>query len=149
MCFEVVSGLGLNLRKSVLIVVGDVSNLDQLAADLNCGQGKLSSIYLGLPLGATYKQKEVWAPLVERMRKHLNGWKAQYLSKGGRLTLIKASLASFPFHYLSVLVMPKSIGASLEKFQRDFLWRKEDEGRSIIWYIGKGCALQKRAEEQD
>lgn len=57
----------------MLIVVGEVSNLDQLAADLECRQGKLPTTYLGLPLGATYKQKEVWAPLVERMRKRLNG----------------------------------------------------------------------------
>lgn len=75
-CFEVVSGLRLNLGKSVLIAVGEVPKLDQLAADLNCRQGKLPSTYLGHPLGATYKQNEMWVPLVERMRKRLNGWKA-------------------------------------------------------------------------
>lgn len=35
-CFEAVPGLKLNLTKSSLITVGDVPNLDQLAADLAC-----------------------------------------------------------------------------------------------------------------
>lgn len=58
-CFEVVSGLRLNSRKSSLIAIGEVSNLDQLTVDLECRQGKLPSTYWGLPLGATYKQNEV------------------------------------------------------------------------------------------
>lgn len=101
--------------------IGEVPNLDQLAADLECKQGNLPSSYLGLPLGATYKQREVWYPLVDRMKKLLNGWKAKNLSKGGRLTLIKASLASILIHYLFVLVLPKTICTSLEKIMRNFL----------------------------
>lgn len=54
-----VLGLRLNLGNSLLIPVGEVPNLDQLAADLACRQGKLPATYLGLPLGANYKQKEV------------------------------------------------------------------------------------------
>lgn len=110
---------------------GDVPNLDQLANDLKCKQGKLPSTYLGLPLGVTYKQKEVWFPLVDMMKKRMNGWNAQYLSKEGRLTLIKATLASIPVHYLSTLVLPKLICTSLEKIQRDFLWRKGENGSGL------------------
>lgn len=97
--------------------------------DLECKQGKLPTSFLRLPLGATYKQKEVWNPMIERMQKHLNGWKARYLLKGVRLTLIKTSLTSIPIHYLSLLVMPSLVGQALGKIQRDFLWRKgEDSG---------------------
>lgn len=65
------------------------------------------------------------------MKKKLSGWKVWYLSNGGRLTLIKTSIASIPIHFLSVLVIPKSIGNSLEKIQRDFLRRKGDDGRGM------------------
>lgn len=58
-CFEVVSDLRLNLAKSSLIAVGEVPNMDQLAADLGCRRAHLPSTYLGLSLGSTYKQKEV------------------------------------------------------------------------------------------
>lgn len=89
-CFDVVSGLCLNLGKSCLIGIEEVPNLDQLVANLECRQRNLPSTYLGLPLGASYKKKEVWSPLIDRMKKRLNGWKSRLLSKGGRLTLIKA-----------------------------------------------------------
>lgn len=70
-CFEVVSGLHLNLAKSSLIALGEVSNLNQLAIDLECRMDHLPTTYLGLPLSASYKQ--VWCPMIDRMRKHLNG----------------------------------------------------------------------------
>lgn len=70
----------------------------------------------------------MWFPLVDRMKKRLNGW---YLSKEGRLTLIKVLLVSIPIHYLSILVMPKSICTSLEKIQRDFLGRKGEKRRGM------------------
>lgn len=84
-CFEVISGLRLNLAKSSIIVVGEVPNLSQLASDLECRQGQLPVAYLGLTLGANYKQRDVWSPMIDRMRKRLTGWKARYLSEGGLL----------------------------------------------------------------
>lgn len=118
-CFEAVSGFRINLNKSSLIAVGDVPNLDQLATDLGCKMGSLLSSYLGLPLGAKYK-KEILNLEIDRMRKRLNGWKARY-SKGGKLTLIKASLASIPIHFLSLLLIPSSVCKEIERIQRDFL----------------------------
>lgn len=60
-CFEAVSGLRLNLAKSSLIAVGGVPNLDQLAHDLGCRRGSLSSTYLGycLVLHSSGKMFEV------------------------------------------------------------------------------------------
>lgn len=45
--------------------------------------------------------------------------------------MIKASLASIPIHYLSLLVLPKSICAELEKIQRDFLWTRGEDGKGM------------------
>jgi hypothetical protein len=45
-----------------------------------------------------------------------------YLSKGGRVTLIKSTLANVPTYFLSLFHLPKSVAACLEKLQRDFLW---------------------------
>ena len=46
--------------------------------------------YLGLPLGASFKESGVWDGVVERMQRRLAGWKKGYLSKGGILILLKA-----------------------------------------------------------
>ena len=52
--------------------------------------GSLPSAYLGLPLGANYKSVTAWDGVEERFRKKLTMWKLQYISKGGRATLINS-----------------------------------------------------------
>ncbi|RVW74271.1 hypothetical protein CK203_051040 [Vitis vinifera] len=88
MWFEAVSGLRINLEKSDLIPVGRVENVDDLALDFGCRVGSLPSTYLSLPLGASFKSVSVWDGVEERFRRKLAMWKRQYLSKGGRATLI-------------------------------------------------------------
>ena len=55
MWFESILGLKINLEKSELVLVIDVSNMEDLALVLGCRVGKLPSTYLELPLGAPYK----------------------------------------------------------------------------------------------
>ena len=63
------------------------------------------------------------------MRKRLALWKRQYLSKGGRITLIKSTLASMPIYQLSLFRMPKLVAKRLEKLRRDFLWGGGKHGK--------------------
>ncbi|RVX09801.1 hypothetical protein CK203_012875 [Vitis vinifera] len=48
-------GLKINLGKSELIPIGGVDFVQELISELGCKEGKLPSIYLGLPLGATFR----------------------------------------------------------------------------------------------
>ena len=73
-----------------------------LAVKLGCQVGSLPSTYLGLPLGASHKSIAVWDSIEERMRKRLATWKRSYISKGGRVALIK-SLANMPLYQMSLL----------------------------------------------
>ena len=59
--------------------------------------GKLPTSYLGLPLGASFKTSRVWNAVEEGFRKRLSLWKRQYLSNGGRLTLIKKYFIKSPY----------------------------------------------------
>ena len=79
-------------------------------------------IYLGMPLGILYKTASNWNPILERMEKKLAGWKRLYLSKGGRLTLLKSILSSLSTYYLSLFTIPKAVVTRLELIQRNFLW---------------------------
>ena len=119
--FEVASGLKINLDKSEIIPVGVVEEIEEMAAELGCRVGLLPSQYLGLPLGAPNKAPSVWDGVEEKMRRRLARWKRQYISKGGRITLIKSTLASMPIYHMSLFQMPKSVARRLEKVQRDFL----------------------------
>ena len=103
--FEVVFGLKVNLGKSELVAVGAVPNMDLLVAVLGCKQGFLPLKYLGLPLGAKFKDKSIWNPILEKMERKLDGWKKSYLSKGGRVTLIKSTLSNLPTFFLYSLFL--------------------------------------------
>ncbi|WJZ90143.1 hypothetical protein VitviT2T_009309 [Vitis vinifera] len=104
--FEAASGLRINLAKSVLIPVEEVDELEELAVELGCRLGALPTVYLGLPLGAHHKASSTWDGVEERMRRRLAQWKRQYISKGGRITLIKSTLASIPIYLLSLIRIP-------------------------------------------
>ncbi|RVW67890.1 hypothetical protein CK203_061653 [Vitis vinifera] len=122
MWFEAILGLRINLDKSELIPVGCVENVEALAAELGCKVGSLPSSYLGLPLGAPFKSFAAWDGVEERFRKRLTMWKRQYISKGGRLTLIWSTLASLLIYFMFVLTLPRTVRLRLEQIQRDFLW---------------------------
>ena len=95
-CFEAVAGLKVNLSKSPLVPVGSLDNVGQPAGLLGCGSGDVPLKYLGLPLGASFKLKAMWAGLEDLMSRRLAPWKSLYLSKGGRITLIKSTLSNMP-----------------------------------------------------
>jgi hypothetical protein len=97
----------INLSKSELVPLGQVSNVAELANILGCRVSTLPLAYLGLPLRAGFKKKVVWNNVVEKFEKRLIGWKRLYLSKGGRLTLIKSTLSSLPTYYLSLFPLPQ------------------------------------------
>jgi hypothetical protein len=88
-----------NLSKPALVPVGSLGDADQLAGLLGCGTGTLPLKYLGLPLGASFKLKTMWVELEDLMARRLAPWKRSYLSKGGRVTLIKSTLSNLPTIY--------------------------------------------------
>ena len=120
--FEKVSGLRTNLGKSELVPIGVVHNMNVLVGMLVCRQSFLPLRYLGLLLEARFKELSIWNPILEKMERRLAGWKRLYLSKGGKITLIKSTLFSLPMYFLSLLPLPRKVANRMEKLQRDFLW---------------------------
>ena len=105
--FEAASGL--NLAKLVLIPVGNMEDVSLLADILGCGIASLLVKYLGMPLGASYKAKHIWDDIIEKIDYRMASWKSKYLSKGGRVTLIKSTLSNLPTYYLSLFPIPVSV----------------------------------------
>jgi hypothetical protein len=119
--FEAVSGLKINPAKSILVLVGNVDNMDELADIMGCGVSSQPLKYLGLPLGAPFKAKSNWDDVVGKIERRLARWKQMYLSKGGRVTLIKSTLSNLPTYFLSLFPIPSSVASRIEKLHRDFL----------------------------
>ena len=117
-----VTSLKVNVRKSKMVPIGAVDNVHVLAGLLGCRVGNLTMSYLGMPLEASHKSSSIWNPILEKFERRLARWKKLYLSKGGRLTLIKSTLSSLPTYFLSLFNIPTSVANKIEKLQRDFLW---------------------------
>ena len=91
------SGLRLNFKSAI---IGVRVNEDRLAMFADLFGCKVGSLCLGLA------SKSLWQPILERMEKKLSLWKANYLSLGGKITLIKAALANLPIYFMSLLKCP-------------------------------------------
>ncbi|XP_077237165.1 uncharacterized protein LOC143878817 [Tasmannia lanceolata] len=63
---------------------------------MGCVQSSLPIQYLGFPLGFGIPKTAQWDMVVECIEQKLATWKKQYLSFGGRITLIKAALSNIP-----------------------------------------------------
>ena len=135
-CFEAVTGLQVNMHKSEIVPVGEVLDLSRLAALLSCKIGSTLLNYLGMPLGGPYKALSMWDPILEKIKRRLTGWKKLYLSKGGRLTLLKSTLSSMPTYFMSLFPIPIKVARRIELLQRNFLWNGLGDSHSyhlVAW----------------
>ena len=55
-CFQAFTGLKVNVGKSEIVPIKEVSNIQTLTNILQCRVGSLPMIYLGMPLGTLYKK---------------------------------------------------------------------------------------------
>ena len=54
---------------------------------------------------------------MEKIKCRLASWKMIYLSKGGRITLIKRTLSNLPTYFLSLFPIPAIVTNCIEKLQ--------------------------------
>ncbi|MCH82431.1 RNA-directed DNA polymerase (Reverse transcriptase), partial [Trifolium medium] len=105
--FESMSGLKVNFNKSMLVGVNIPDSwLHEAASALCCKVGKVSSLYLSLPIGGDLRRLVFWEPVLARIKNKLSGWKSCFLSFGGRLILLKSVLTSLSVYALSFFKAP-------------------------------------------
>ena len=127
--FSTISGLKINKAKCSLVGINsDERKIERLAQSWGCEVDSWPLKYLGLPLGGNPRALNFWNPVIEKVEKRLQSWKKAYLSRGGRLTLIRAVLESIPIYYLSLFRIPIGVAKSLEQCMRNFLWEGSEEG---------------------
>ncbi|XP_076936463.1 uncharacterized protein LOC143603585 [Bidens hawaiensis] len=132
--FYLCYGLKINLHKSVLYGVGvDIEYLKIEAEALGCKAGDIPFVYLGIKVGANMNRTTNWEPVVSTFKRRLSKWKANTLSIGGWVTLIKSVLDSLPLYYFSLFKAPVKVINNLEGIMRRFLWGGSVEVRKMSW----------------
>jgi hypothetical protein len=141
--FHQLSGLKVNLQKSVILVTLDhPQEAQRLAAILQCTAAVFPITYLGLPLSNKSLRKRDYLSLIQQEERRLSGWKAEMLSPRGRLTLLNSVLTTLPIYYMSAFLLPKWLIIKIDRVRRRFLWQcnKEAQGQKrpvclAIWTL--------------
>lgn len=74
--------------------------------------------------------------MTERFKKKLSGWKRGYLSKGGKLTLIKSTLQNLPIYFMSFFKISSLTSERSEKKQRNFVGRLRRRAENSLGKLG-------------
>ncbi|KAL4204767.1 hypothetical protein AMTRI_Chr01g133730 [Amborella trichopoda] len=90
--------------------------LQSLALVVGCKLETFLITCLGLPISDSKFPITVWDKTIERVQVKLDLWKYKYLSLGGRVTLLRSSLANLPVYQMSIEIL-----------MRDFLWGTHGE----------------------
>ncbi|KAG5604746.1 hypothetical protein H5410_026238 [Solanum commersonii] len=84
-----------------------------------------------MPLGAKSTSKGIWNGVLEKCGKRLTNWKSQYLSWGGRLTLINSVINALPSYMMSIFPMPSNVSKSIDALRRNFLWQGSEDKKKF------------------
>ncbi|XP_039126955.1 uncharacterized protein LOC120263117 [Dioscorea cayenensis subsp. rotundata] len=125
--FEGMTGLAANFSKTCLYSSSMDMLPDQAAADtLSCSRGILPVTYLGIPISGRRPRRQDWEELIVKIRRRLSTWKVQFLSLGGRLTLVNSVLSAIPTYWMSLFHLPCWVVKKINRIRRDFLWSGPD-----------------------
>lgn len=116
--FKIATGMRINAQKSNILFsrIGDEfiqHYLDLLPYQTQALEDSLK--YLGFHLKPNDYRKNEWTWLLAKLEKRLQVWSNKWLSRVGRLVLIKSILEAIPVYWMSLSWIPKGI---LEKARR-------------------------------
>jgi len=144
--FKRATGMLINADKSTL--TENMTQVEDLRFMTEALPFKVESLdrglkYLGFLLKPNKYLKEDWLWLVGKIERRISSWSHRWLSRAGRLTLIKSVLEAIPVYWLSLAWIPKG---TLEKIRRlcfNYLWKGNKEGRKLPWVSWKRIAIPK------
>jgi hypothetical protein len=99
--------------------------------------------YLGFNLKPNDYRKEDWKWLLQKLDKRINAWSHRWLSRAGRLVLVKSVLEAIPVYWMSLSWIPKGILNAARKLTSKFLWSGKSESHVIPWVRWEKIATPK------
>lgn len=134
--YEKVSGQLVNYDKSGIVFSPNASPQIVTAITDIFGMRQVQSHgkYFGLPSVAGRRKKDIFAGILDNVRKRISGWNGKLLSKASKDVLIKSVLQAIPTYSMSCFKFPDGIIDKITSMIRDFWWGVSDSGsRKINW----------------
>lgn len=74
----------------------------------------------------------------------MEGWTSNFLSYGGRITLVTAVLSAMPLHYMQAFRTPVGVIKHIDRMRRGVLWKGNEACKGINCLVNwdRVCALQ-------
>nr|GEX70656.1 RNA-directed DNA polymerase, eukaryota, reverse transcriptase zinc-binding domain protein [Tanacetum cinerariifolium] len=143
-CFNLVSGLKINMRKSKIMGVNvNRDKVNRAAMKLGCLVLKAPFLYLGSMVGGAMSKANAWSEVVDRVKNRLSKWKMKTLSIGGRLTLRKSVLGSMSIFHMSMFKVPSGVLRSLESLRSHFFNGHDTNSRKASYVKWKTVLASK------
>jgi len=79
--------------------------------------------YLGLPIISGINKRALWSGIISKMKNKIAAWGGYWLTKGGKVILIKSVLSAYPIFQTAFLLAPRNVMEQISKLLRDFLWQ--------------------------
>eukprot|EP00253_Pinus_taeda_P006893 PITA_06893 len=100
--------------------------------------------YLGFRLKPTSQRIADWVWLVAKLEKRLSGWSYRYLSRAGRLVLIKSVLEATSVFWMELAWIPRNILRRLQEMCNRYLWNGNQDKIIFAWISWKNITLPKK-----
>ncbi|KAJ7972899.1 reverse transcriptase [Quillaja saponaria] len=89
--------------------------------------------YLGIPLSIQRSKKATFSEAINRVQTKVVGWKAHYLSKAGRTTLIKAVGQVVPHYTSQTLLLPNLVTKEMNCMLIKFWWEVNQDTKKALY----------------
>eukprot|EP00253_Pinus_taeda_P036198 PITA_36198 len=144
--FMKASGMLINSGKSQVCVAG--FNRRECNAMTNLFPFQTQSLdssfkYLGFWLKPDAYKKEDWNWLIAKIEARISHWSFRWLSRAGRLTLLKSVLLAIPVYWVALTWIPKGILEKIRRLCCRFLWAGSSEKSVLPWVAWEKIARPK------
>lgn len=99
--------------------------------------------YLGFHLKPNAYLKADWHWLIAKLEQRLHGWSHKWLSRAGRLVLVKSVLEAIPVYWMSLAWIPTGVLEQIRRLCFAFLWKGMSELRALVWVRWEKIAVPK------
>eukprot|EP00253_Pinus_taeda_P016010 PITA_16010 len=99
--------------------------------------------YLGFWLKPNAYRKEDWAWLIAKIEARIKHWSFKWLSRAGRLILIKSVLLAIPVYWAALTWVPKGVLEKIRRLCNRFLWAGSKESSVLPWVAWEKVARPK------